>query len=144
MSKPYEVGYGKPPVKSQFKKGESGNPGGRPIAKFDLPDFQSTYIKELRAPVTVIENGKKKKMTQLQAVIKSHITQALKGDKTAIKQILECARKLPEHAFEDDGVTYYRITPAYRKAMEDLERELNSFTIVDGKVIAVDSDAKKP
>ena len=72
------------------------------------------------------------------------IGDGIRGFKTAIKQILEFARKLPEHAFEDDGVTYYRITPAYRKAMEDLERELNSFTIVDGKVIAVDSDAKKP
>jgi Family of unknown function (DUF5681) len=26
----YEVGYGKPPKTSQFKKGESGNPSGRP------------------------------------------------------------------------------------------------------------------
>lgn len=26
----YEVGYGKPPTASQFKKGESGNPNGRP------------------------------------------------------------------------------------------------------------------
>jgi hypothetical protein len=30
MSKEYDVGYGKPPVKHQFKKGKSGNPrGGR-------------------------------------------------------------------------------------------------------------------
>jgi hypothetical protein len=26
----YEVGYGKPPVHSRFRKGQSGNPGGRP------------------------------------------------------------------------------------------------------------------
>jgi hypothetical protein len=26
----YEVGYGKPPIHSQFRKGRSGNPGGRP------------------------------------------------------------------------------------------------------------------
>jgi Family of unknown function (DUF5681) len=25
-----DVGYGKPPVNTQFKKGQSGNPGGRP------------------------------------------------------------------------------------------------------------------
>ena len=27
---PYEVGYGKPPSDKQFKKGQSGNPKGRP------------------------------------------------------------------------------------------------------------------
>jgi hypothetical protein len=26
----YEIGYGKPPVHSRFRKGQSGNPGGRP------------------------------------------------------------------------------------------------------------------
>jgi hypothetical protein len=25
----YDVGYGKPPAKGQFKPGQSGNPGGR-------------------------------------------------------------------------------------------------------------------
>ena len=29
-SAPYEVGYGKPPRHTQFRKGQSGNPGGRP------------------------------------------------------------------------------------------------------------------
>ena len=26
----YDIGYGKPPDKHRFKKGQSGNPGGRP------------------------------------------------------------------------------------------------------------------
>jgi hypothetical protein len=26
----YEVGYGKPPMDTRFRKGASGNPGGRP------------------------------------------------------------------------------------------------------------------
>ena len=30
MADEYEVGYGKPPKDSQFKKGESGNKRGRP------------------------------------------------------------------------------------------------------------------
>jgi hypothetical protein len=29
----YEVGYGKPPKDRQFRKGQSGNPGGRPRAR---------------------------------------------------------------------------------------------------------------
>jgi hypothetical protein len=33
MSGDYEVGYGKPPVQAQFKKGLSANPGGKPGPK---------------------------------------------------------------------------------------------------------------
>ncbi|HEY8129410.1 MAG TPA: DUF5681 domain-containing protein [Hyphomicrobium sp.] len=28
-SPPYDIGYGKPPVKTRFRKGQSGNPKGR-------------------------------------------------------------------------------------------------------------------
>ena len=42
----YEVGYGRPPKASQFKKGKSGNPRGRPkkdpsIADVISQDLQS-------------------------------------------------------------------------------------------------------
>jgi hypothetical protein len=76
------VGYGKPPVKHQFKKGTSGNPSGRP--KLRLPklplDFQKSLIAELKSPMTIVEAGKKKKLSKLEALLKSVIAQALKGE----------------------------------------------------------------
>jgi hypothetical protein len=33
IDKPYEVGYGKPPKRSRFRKGVSGNRKGRPKGK---------------------------------------------------------------------------------------------------------------
>jgi hypothetical protein len=44
----YEVGYGKPPKKSQFKKGRSGNPNGRPKGT----SFRA-LTKHLAHPVTL-------------------------------------------------------------------------------------------
>src|SRR5260370_12005914 len=97
MSAPYTVGYGTPPIKNQFKKGKSGNPSGRPKRRLPkLPlDFQKNLIAELKSSITITEDGKKKKTSKLEALMKSVIAQALKGDKTAIKLVVNFLDKLP-------------------------------------------------
>lgn len=60
------VGYGKPPKSGQFKKGQSGNPKGRPKGSFDY----KTHVQQmLAAQVTVNENGKRKRVSSLQATL---------------------------------------------------------------------------
>jgi len=63
MGKEYDVGYGKPPVKNQFKKGKSGNPWRRLKLSREKPplDPKKIAIAELKSLVTITENGKKKK-----------------------------------------------------------------------------------
>src|SRR6202030_3462192 len=50
----YEVGYGKPPRHTRFKKGRSGNPRGRPNGSKNLSTLLSETLSE---PVIVAENG---------------------------------------------------------------------------------------
>lgn len=98
MSDDYNIGYKKPPRKSQFKKGTSGNPKGRPKnAKNRTPtELLDQY---LSTQVTVAENGEKKTMTLLEALQRRLVTAALKGDPYAMRLVhkeLEKIEKLRE------------------------------------------------
>lgn len=58
---PYEVGYGRPPVATRFKAGQSGNPNGRPKGAKNL----STLTREkLQAKVPVREGGRERRMSK--------------------------------------------------------------------------------
>ena len=91
----YDVGYGKPPQKSQFSKGRSGNPKGRPKGS---KDFAGDLRDVLDAKVGVMENGTARKVTSQKAALMRLREQALKGDGRAMKQLLDLAK---EQAVED-------------------------------------------
>lgn len=131
MSEDYSVGYGKPPSKHQFKKGKSGNPSGRWKRLRDKPplDPQKLLIAELKSPITIKENSKKKKITKMEAIWKSIVADTLKGDKTARKYVMDFMMKQDKYAFEDDGVYYHRMTRERQKAINDLLEEFGQYEI---------------
>jgi hypothetical protein len=91
-NKEYEVGYKRPPVKNQFKTGQSGNPKGRPKLVQDFPtDFQD----ELEEVINIQEGGKSKPITKQRALIKRLIANALNGNASAIKLVTMVLSKMP-------------------------------------------------
>jgi Family of unknown function (DUF5681) len=87
----YEVGYGKPPRHSQFKRGQSGNPRGRPAGSKNL----ATLVNEaLNEPVIVVENGGRRKISKREAIIKQLVNRSAKADWRAIKILLDIVREL--------------------------------------------------
>ena len=73
----YAIGYGKPPIASRFKKGQSGNPKGRPKSAKN----RATILKKiLEERVVVTDNGRRKRITKQEAVYKQLVNKAASGD----------------------------------------------------------------
>lgn len=80
----YTVGYGKPPIYSQFKPGQSGNPKGRPRGAKSLATILNAALNE---KVTVNKNGKKIKKTKVAVAIEQLVNKAVAGDLKALAQL---------------------------------------------------------
>ena len=91
----YEVGRGKPPKQSQFKPGQSGNPGGRPKGRKRI--FMSV-LEEINKEISIVENGEPQKVLCGDAIAKRLISIALtKGDLTVLKMLLELEQMAESH-----------------------------------------------
>jgi len=81
----YDVGYGKPPHHSQFGKGHSGNPRGRAKGSRNLSTLLDSALNER---VTISENGRRKRISKREAILKQLVNKAASGDPKSIQMLL--------------------------------------------------------
>ena len=97
----YNVGFAKPPKKTQFKKGRSGNPYGRPRKK---PDLYLELTKVLHENVTVTVDGQQEKVTVQEALLLRLRDQALQGEIWAGKPVQKVVETIPDSLSEYDQI----------------------------------------
>jgi Family of unknown function (DUF5681) len=94
MSKTDEIGYGKPPAATRFKKGQSGNSKGRPKGRHNRPPYDAV----LGQMVTIKEDGSERRVTAAEAFLLHLTKRGLDGDGAAARAAMaaiEEARSAP-------------------------------------------------
>lgn len=94
----YEVGYGKPPVSSQWKRGQSGNPKGS--ARAEAVDLLKCVGRALRRRVTIPVDGKPTRMTVLEALANKLTIDAAMGIPSARRELfklMDFVRRVDDH-----------------------------------------------
>jgi hypothetical protein len=81
----HAVGYGRPPKATQFKKGQSGNPRGRPKGTRPV----GAVLQEiLGQKVAVSENGKTRRLPALEVMLRRLANDAMRSEPVALKLML--------------------------------------------------------
>ena len=92
---PYNIGYGKPPANTRFKKGVSGNPGGRPRGMTPGRALKLA-LQEIYRPVKIREGDRVTSLSGFQVVMRQLMTQAAKGNGPAGRMLIEKTLKLEQ------------------------------------------------
>jgi hypothetical protein len=113
----YEVGYGKPPQHTRFKSGQSGNPRGRPSGSKNLKTLLSEALNE---PVTITENGRRRKITKREAIVRQVVNCSVTPDWRAVKIVFDLLRHI-EGQIEPASPETSAFTAADEEVIEQLK-----------------------
>jgi hypothetical protein len=88
---PYTVGYGRPPLHSRFKPGQSGNPKGRAKGSHNL----RTIVKQVsNEQISIREGDRLRRMSRMEALVRTIFIRAFKGDPKALGSLTVLLRQI--------------------------------------------------
>lgn len=125
----YAIGYAKPPRHTQFRKGQSGNPNGRPKGTLN---FATVLTRTLREEVVINERGRRKTITKLEVAAKQLVNKGASGDLAALRLLFLLVQMAEERVLEAATPTEV-LEEADRKVMLSIVKRFGAGTKGDIK-----------
>jgi hypothetical protein len=94
----YDIGYGKPPKRTRFQKGQSGNRLGRPRGSQNLARILENELNRL---IPIVENGRRRMITKREAIVKQLVNKAVCGDAKAYRSLINLLRECDSMALRN-------------------------------------------
>jgi hypothetical protein len=88
---PYAVGYGRPPLHSRFKPGQSGNPKGRAKGSQNLRTILKRVSNE---QIQIREGDRTRRMSRMEARVRTTYARAFKRDPKALASLIMLWRQI--------------------------------------------------
>jgi hypothetical protein len=114
------VGYRWPPLTTRFRAGQSGNPRGRPRGARNLSTVVAAALSER---VAINENGRRRRITKLEAAIKQLVNRAASGEARATQLLLALVQANEARPAQHDA---NRLADADSIVMAELTRRLGA------------------
>jgi hypothetical protein len=109
----YAPNYRKPPLHTRFKKGQSGNPRGRP--KKNLPTL---LVAALNEPVYVTTNGRRRKTAKREGVITRLVNESAGANLRATKMLIDMMKDIERKTGGEPPPETSRFTPTDEEVLK--------------------------
>ena len=134
----YNVGFGKPPEEHRFKKGQSGNPAGRPRgAKSSKPARPEEWLKaivleEAYRDITVGAGDRTVTLPMVQAVIRTLAVEAAKGKPRPQRLFTEMLSTIEQEKTEEHD-EFFKTAMDYKFTWEEELKRRERLGITDAE-----------
>ena len=117
------MGYGKPPVSSRFKKGQSANPEGR-TKEYHPPFDPGIILQRIESEkISVLSNCKRKQMPKAEVEFRHLFNKAADGEMEAAKTVLSMAKRYFAPEVEDEFKQITHLMTAKQAASWEKKRK---------------------
>jgi hypothetical protein len=122
----YDVGYGRPPSHTRFRKGVSGNPGGRP--RGTTPGrARMLALREAYRSITVREGDIVRSLPAYQAVMRQLVRLAVTGKSPAQRMLIGLVQAIEQEAAVQADIKAAEGAGNSKVSDEDRVRALTAF-----------------